>query len=112
MATYSNAPGISEVGVVSTPFVSETGSNSFTVPANSYAMISIYCEKTANNSFDNVLSQSVVAGGNTIHAAKTVNITTDNNANTVAVVVSRVKINTLEIFTSTNNISVHYVVFS
>ena len=42
MATYSSAPGIASSTVLETPTNGNT--NSLTVPSNSYALISVYCD--------------------------------------------------------------------
>ena len=131
MATYSAAPGITVSGKLSNPNQSGTGSSSdsYTVPSNSYAIISIYSARTISyldgttgvgvtsgasdtstldgNFTGMVLGQSIVAAGETVSVTNTVH--TGLGTDVTFVTVSG---ETIFNDTTGSDIHVHYVVFS
>lgn len=130
MATYSNAPGITTSAKLTTPSQSDTGSSSdsFTVPANSYAKISVFCSRgitllssagAANQSVPPgtsmvgnpglILSNAIVAAGETVSVTRSVHV--GLGTNTVTVSVGGTTILSLGSAAS-DSASVHYVVFS
>lgn len=131
MATYSAAPGITTSGKLVSPAQGETGSSSetYTVPANSYAEISIYhtnhyaLDSTAGAANQSVqpgdgvtisaanfaLGKSIVASGEDIVVTRTVHIGLGQNSIRVSVG-GRTIFNDPDGFS--NNVHVHYVVFS